>query len=287
MAAPDPGQALTDPRLRRASVNGTDLAYDVTGQGPAVVLLHGFSLDLRMWDEQVPPLSRRFRVLRSDRRGFGRSALPEPGVPFSTSEDLRSLLAYLEIPKVHPVGLSAGGGLAVNFALEHPGLVDRIVLVDAALDGFEWSRDWTESWNRIEEAAQREGVGAARHLWLSHPLFAPAREQPEVAKRLAEIVRDYSGWHWLHDTVAQGMDPPAAKRLESVMHPTLVLIGERGIPDFRAIARLLADKIPGARAEVIPRAGHMLNMESPSQFDQSVLRFLEKAGSYPSSRPLG
>jgi pimeloyl-ACP methyl ester carboxylesterase len=285
-AGPAGVRFLTDREVQRAAVNGTNLVYELRGQGPTAVLLHGFTLDLRMWDDQLPGLLDRFRVLRYDRRGFGRSDLPEPGLQFSPVEDLCALLAYLGIRKAHLIGLSAGGGLAVRFALEHPELVDRLVLVDSALEGFEWSADYRESYDRIDKVAESQGVGAARALWLSHPLFAPAREHPEIANRLAEMVGDYTGWHWLHDSVSPGLDPPAAKRLGSIQHPTLVMAGARDVPDHLNVTRVLARGIPGAQEIVIPGAGHMLNMEAPDEFNQLVLEFLRSTPSAPSAVPV-
>jgi len=268
---------VTGADVQRASVNGTHLVYELKGQGPVVILLHGFTLDLRMWDDQLPALLPPFRVLRYDRRGFGRSDLPEPGVQFSPVEDLRALLVYLGISKAHLMGQSAGGGFAVNFALEHPEFVDRIVLVDSALEGFRLSDGYSQSYDEIDKVAASLGVEAARALWLSHPLFAPAREQPEVANRLAAIVRDYSGWHWLHDSVSPRLDPPAAKRLGSIRHPTLVMAGQRDVPDHLEVTRLLAEGIPRAQEVVIPGAGHMLNLEAPTEFNRRVLEFLQSS----------
>lgn len=86
----------------------TRLFCEVAGMGQAVVLLHGFTLDLRMWDDQFLPLAQQFRVVRYDLRGFGRSALPT-NAPYSHFEDLKALLDHLGIIQAHLVGLSKGG----------------------------------------------------------------------------------------------------------------------------------------------------------------------------------
>lgn len=262
-------------------MNGTNLAYELTGRGATVVFLHGFTLDLRMWDDQVTAFNRRFQVLRYDQRGFGRSDLPDHAVPYSPTEDLRALLVFLGISKVHLVGLSAGGALAIDFALAHPDSVDRIVLVDSALDGHTWSVGFRRSLFQIDELAGKEGVEAARDRWLSQPLFGPARENAELAKRLIEILQDYSGWHWLHENVAQGLNPRAATRLSSIRRPTLVVVGDRDLPDFRQISRRLAEGIPGALEIVVSSAGHLVNMETPDEFNRLVLGFLASGPSEP------
>jgi pimeloyl-ACP methyl ester carboxylesterase len=116
-----------------AEVNGTRLYYESAGEGPAVVLVHGGLVDSRLWDAQVGPLSKRLRVVRYDLRGFGRSA--DAHAPFSHLEDLRALLDFLKIERASLVGLSLGGIIAADFALEHPERVDRLVLVGPGLRG--------------------------------------------------------------------------------------------------------------------------------------------------------
>ena len=122
-----------------AEVNGTRLYYESRGQGPAVVLLHGGLNDSRLWDEQMRPLSKRFRVVRYDLRGFGRSNAEK--VEFWPPEDLRALLDFLKIEKATLVGLSLGGIIAADFALEHPERVERLVLVGPGLRGFKNTPD--------------------------------------------------------------------------------------------------------------------------------------------------
>src|ERR1044071_8135566 len=101
-----------------AEVNGTRLYYEALGEGPAVVLVHGGLVDSRLWDAQMRPLSKRFRVVRYDIRGYGRSAAPTG--EYQPLEDLRALLDYLKIDKATLVGLSLGGIVAADMALEHP-----------------------------------------------------------------------------------------------------------------------------------------------------------------------
>jgi pimeloyl-ACP methyl ester carboxylesterase len=265
--------------LPRVGVGGTHLCYDLQGTGPAVVFLHGFSLDLRMWDPQVPAFLSKHRILRYDLRGFGRSDLPDPEVPFRSTEDLRRLLMALGLSRVHLVGLSAGGAVALEFAIEHPEIVERLVLVDSALAGFAWDPKLTEAWDRVDAVARTSGVAAARQLWLDDDLFGTARKIPELRARLEEILAQYSGWGWLHESPGEPMDPPASRRLGDVRARTLVLIGEHDLPDFHRIARALGERIPSAKLVTVPGAGHMLNMEAPEEFNRLVLEFLDAPGS--------
>lgn len=246
------------------------LYYEVAGlaQAEAVVFLHGFSLDTRLWDGQWQPFAERYRVLRYDLRGFGQSSLPQ--APFSHSDDLHALLSGLEIKDAHVVGLSLGGGLALDFALAYPALVRSLILVDATLGGFAWTKDWSEP----GRAARESGLAAAKEAWLRDEVFAPALERPQAAARLRRMVADYSGWHWLNRGLERGPTPPASERLTEIAAPTLAIVGERDVPDFHAIAARLARSLPNARLITLPGLGHLPNLEAPETFNAVVLPFL-------------
>src|SRR3954463_6383416 len=122
-----------------AEVNGARLYYEAMGEGTAVVLVHGGLVDSRLWDAQMKPLSKHFRVVRYDIRGYGRS--PAPTGEYYPHEDLRALLDYLKIDKATLVGLSLGGIVAADFALEQPARVERLVLVGSGLRGDKQPRD--------------------------------------------------------------------------------------------------------------------------------------------------
>jgi 3-oxoadipate enol-lactonase len=119
-------------------VNDTHLCWEMAGQGQTVVLLHGFTLDSRMWDDQFLALAQHFQVIRYDLRGFGRSAVPT-AAPYAHEADLAGLLDQLGIAQAHLVGLSKGGAVALNFALTYPRRTASLVLIDAVLPGYAWS----------------------------------------------------------------------------------------------------------------------------------------------------
>jgi 3-oxoadipate enol-lactonase len=127
----------------------------------------------------------------------------------------------------------------------------------------------------IGNRALSAGEKAANTLWLGHPLFAPAREKPAVAARLAQMVDGYSGWHWSNDDPLRVRDPPDVSRLEDVGSPALILLGERDLPDFHRIAAILQERIPDPGTFELQGVGHMVNMEAPEQFNELVLDFLK------------
>jgi len=256
-----------------AEVNESRLYYEVAGQGLPMVLIHGLALDTRMWDEQFDSFAQRYRVIRYDMRGFGRSALPTQA-PFRHADDLRALLDYLEAPQAHVLGLSMGGRVAVEHALLYPGAPLSLILVDSALRRHPWSKQWVSSFDAIVEGARQAAATTGNELWLEHELFAPAREQSNCRAKLARIVRACPGWNWVNESTEQGMDPPAIERLNEIRVPTLVVVGRRDLADFQSIADSLARAIPDARKIVMSGVGHMSNMEEPEGFNSIVLSFL-------------
>ncbi len=116
-----------------AELNATTFHYEMAGIGPPVVLIHAGIADSRMWEGQFAPLSRWFRVIRYDMRGFGLTP-PAEGA-FSHMDDLAALLRHLGIERVSLIGCSMGSKTALDFALAHPAQVDRLVLTSPAVGG--------------------------------------------------------------------------------------------------------------------------------------------------------
>jgi 3-oxoadipate enol-lactonase len=247
------------------------LRYQISGEGEAIVFLHGMGLDARMWDAEAVRFSRNHMVVRYDLRGFGKSTMPQ--APFAHHADLCALLTHLSIDRAHVVGLSMGGGVAIDFALVHPEIVRSLVLVDTFVHGFKFQENAAQM-NAASAAAKTGGVAAGRAAWLANPLFAPARRSPEVDGRLRTMVEDYSGWHWLNDSPQAPLNPPAWERISEIALRTLVVGGELDLVDFRVIADRLASEVPTATRKVIAGVGHMANMEAPEQFHDILATFL-------------
>lgn len=256
-------------------VNGTRLYYETAGSGQAIVLIHGFTLDTRMWDDQFMPLAQQFQVIRYDMRGFGKSALPSDK-PYSHVEDLKALLDQLDVQQAYLVGLSKGGAVAIDFALTYRQRARALVLIDTVLGGFQWSLEASARDGLVWQRSREGGIPAAKESWLAHPLFVPAQQQPTVAARLAQIIDEYSGWHFVNANPEQGLEVPAAQRLVELTMPILAIVGERDIPDFLRITELICQQVPQADQMIISGVGHMANMEAPQQVTEAVLAFLTK-----------
>ena len=262
--------------------------YEDTGDGPVVVLVHGHSLDLRMWKYQVGPLvDMGYRVIRYDVRGHGRSMVTPSGYTWDNySQDLTELLDRLNVEKpaeeplavdsVHVVGLSMGGGIALKFALDHPERVLSLTLVDSTLPGFGYSEEFAASIRALREAVAVEGKEAAfARLWLNNAMFDGVRRYPERFAEVVEMVAGFQAAEYLVGSETPGyVQPDLAARLGEVTAPTLVVAGQDDIPDFVIIATLMEANIPGARRVELAGCGQLPPMEDPVAFNRTLLEFL-------------
>jgi len=255
---------------------GARLAYQMAGAGPAVVLVHGFGLDHRMWDPQLPRLAARYQVVRYDCRGFGASGPFDPSVGYTHAGDLLALLDHLNIAAAVLAGLSFGGRVVTQAALAAPERVAGLVLLSSVLDGVRWDPESARAADEAARQAQEQGLLAGRAAWLAHPLFAAARQRPRLASRLAEMVAGYPGQHWTGHDPHQEAGPRPIDALGELAMPVLVLAGERDVPCFTQMSAVLGREIPGARYHVVARAGHMLNMEQPAQVSRLLAGFLDQ-----------
>lgn len=250
------------------TINGTTIYCECTGDGEPIVFIHGFSLDRRMWDDQVEHFAKTHRVIRYDLRGFGRSSLPAT-TPYSHAEDLRALLDHYAIPKTHLVGLSLGGMIAIDFALAFGERLKTLTLVGAALNDFGWSTEWRDSLSAIYVRAREGDLPGAKELWLEHPLFAAANRLPNTARRLRQMVDDYAGWHLVNRDPGRMLEALPVGRLGVIKVPTLVIVGECDIADFLGISRLIFDSLTleSKTLAFVSKSGHMVNMEEPHAFN--------------------
>jgi 3-oxoadipate enol-lactonase len=268
--------------------DGVALNVKVEGQGAPVVLLHGHTLDLRVWDEIVPPLVEAgFRAIRYDQRGHGRSSSPPSGYRFGDhAADLAEVVNRLDAAPAHLVGLSKGAGIALELVLRRLEVVRSLALVSPLVPDFTLSDALMESFRELARAIRTQGVQPALGaLWLTHPLLASAAAIPGPRERLEAMVNTFPAGEYL----ATERDAPdrtwkLTDRLGEIAFPTLVVSGERDIPDFVAMAALLAQDVPGSALEMVPGCGHLVPLEQPEQTAEALVRFLGASGWGPESR---
>src|SRR5687767_3396346 len=222
-----------------------------------------------MWAPQIPLLERRFRVIRYDLRGHGKSEAPSG--PYTTYEDLASVLDALGVNRATLIGLSAGSEVATDFALAYPDRVAGLILASPGLSGFVTPPlTWVQS---VFQAAGAGDAERAAKLWAATPIMAMRNELAAAAIVDDLVMSNTRIWTYRTNPVRQ-LSPPAVKRLAEIKCPALVILGEQDLPHIKEIAGLLAGRIAGARLVTIPRAGHMVNLDAREAFNQTIEAFL-------------
>jgi pimeloyl-ACP methyl ester carboxylesterase len=197
-------------------VDGGRLFYEAAGSGPAVVLVHGGMWDRRMWDDQFVEFAQQHRVVRYDVRGFGRS--DSPTAPYRNHEELHALLRALGIERVTPVGLSMGGSIVLDFAVEHPEATAALVVASCGIGGHsDWSEEVRGAWDREEAAVQAGEPAAALQGQLD--FWTPAGDDPDVDRRLREIAFDNLEIYDIPDGISERAEPPVIGRLSAIGVP--------------------------------------------------------------------
>lgn len=234
-----------------------------------VLLLHAGIADARMWEPQVPALEAAgHRVVAPDLPGYGEAALT-PGE-----------VAYVDVAASHVdgpagvVGCSFGGRVALELAFHRPELVERLVLVGAAVAGWDWSEEAQAGFAEEEELLERGDLAGAAaqqaRMWLAPSADPAVRELTEaMTLRTYELQLPHED-----DVSATWPQPSAAERLEEVAAPTLVVVGTADAADVRAMAEHLASRIPAARLVRIEGAGHLPSLERPDELNRLLLEFL-------------
>ncbi|HEY7410404.1 MAG TPA: 3-oxoadipate enol-lactonase [Vicinamibacteria bacterium] len=254
-----------------ARVDGLRVHYALGGSdgAPVVVLSHSLGADMSMWDPQLPALEPRFRVLRYDTRGHGRTDVPSG--PYSLEElarDALGLLDALGLARVHFCGLSMGGMVGMWLGAHAPARVDRLVLCNTA------ARIGTaEAWNARIDGVRRLGMRgvapAVVERWLTPELRARAPETAAAALRLLEAA-PADGYVACCEAIR---DADLGDALGAIRAPTLVVAGSGDRATPPADGKALAEAIPDARYVELP-AAHLSNLEAPERFTAELLGFL-------------
>ena len=261
-----------------ADVDGGRLYYETSGKGPALVLIHAGFLDSRMWDIQFQLFSENYRVIRYDVRGFGKSDVAQ--TKFSDYKDLRRILDHLEAKTASLVGVSNGGRIASDFAVEYPSMVDHLVLVSPGMSGYKFSGPEEEKlWEEFDkqmkpqEEADREGR-AADSVEMDVNTWAPAQTLAN-RERITQIAMDNFHVHVENPWKLQvPPEPRTWERLSNIRVPTLLIIGDRDVPAQILMVDNIHTHIPGSKKVLIQGGDHIVNMSKPDEFNRTVLEFL-------------
>lgn len=260
------------------SFEDIDILVAREGSGPPLVFVHGYTCTHDLWRQQFTHFSRSWHCVAYDLRGHGGSSSPATGYGVQDhTRDLLRVMDALQIPSAVLVGLSMGGGIALSVALNEPARASRLVLASSTLGGLPWAEAMWNHFREFETQAREVGVQVAiDRVWVKGPLFAGVGRYPALQQRLRKMAECFSGAN-IFDRASYPRPPvPDCKRLAEIACPTLVLRGEFDAPEFIRRSNLLAEGIPGARLEVIPGAGHFVNLEAAPAFNRALEQFLQE-----------
>jgi pimeloyl-ACP methyl ester carboxylesterase len=257
------------PMLDRAisGEEGVAIHYEVTGDGPALILTHGYSSTGEMWAGQIAPLSQHFKVITWDMRGHGRSDYPDDQAAYSEAATVADMAALLDAVGARDAivgGLSLGGYMSLAFHATHPERTRALLIIDTG-PGYknDQARDgWNANAVARAERFEADGFGDL------------SRASAEV--RLARH-RDASGLARAARGMLTQKNARVIESLPAIAVPAVVIVGAKDAP-FLAASDYMAAKIPGAKKVVIPDAGHSANIDQPAAFNAALLDFLNSAG---------
>ena len=273
-------------RMPKVTANHIEQYYEIYGQGPTLVLVHGGFVDSRMWQPQVEHFQQHFKVLRYDLRGHGQSG-PSERSRYSIgllAEDLLALLDALGIEQFTLCGLSLGGMIAQQFAVRHSERLRALVLADTAVSTSLTLSDWLQRYLFFPKwllLLTLRMMGSRQFVRFSFWLARVTRSEAWIGQD--EAVREY-----LHATMLK-MEPAEYRKvyaaiydfslqpLERIGCPTLVLLGEHESKSVYRHAEEIVRRVPLSELQLIPDAGHTSNLEKPEAFNKAVADFLRRA----------
>lgn len=262
----------------QVKVNGVGIRYQLEGPvgAPVVTLAHPLGARLELWEAQAAALRDRYRVLRYDARGHGGSDVP-PG-PYTLDQmaaDLRGLLEALDLPATHLVGLSMGGCAAMVLARQHPRRVRSLVLADTTTRyASHTAAMWADRVRTAETAGMEPIVEPTMAIWFT----AGFRERDRAAVDGVRAMLRTTDPRGYVAAIHAIKDVDLTEAVAAIGCPTLVVVGEQDPGTPPAMARVIQDRIPGARLVVLPGAAHCSAVEAAGDFNRALLEFLAGAG---------
>jgi len=266
------GEEATD---RYFATEGARLRYRDEGRGPVVLLVHGWALDLQMWDALAAALCDEFRVVRMDRRGFGLSS----GVPDLERDiaDLQALRRHLTLHDVALLGMSQGARAVLRLAMTEDSTLSCLVL-DGPPDDSTAELDVPLAHYRA--LARSAGVEAVRVEWATHALMQLRTGEPAARRLLNAMLGRYPGFD-LAEGARAADSTPGRWRPESIATPALVITGEYDLESRLQAADLLAQRLPAAERAMICDAGHLAALDNPEAYNSLVRAFLKRHTAAP------
>ena len=254
---------------------GVRIYYEVSGEGIPLIMLHGFSLDRRMWNRQDGVFAEKYKVITPDARGHGLSEAPRTDYAREDrTTDIEKLLEHLNIDRFHLIGFSMGGGDALAYAIDHQERLLSLTLAGTVAAGWQPPRRFKD----FTGPARQDGVEEARKQYMESILSYYEKRNSQLKEEMQRMMLDFSGVPWIDPMKGKYKKRDDISLSEKVSIPVLLVVGQRDII-FRPLAEQLAGLMKTSKLVVIKNAGHMVNMEAPDEFNLVVLDFLKNVES--------
>ena len=243
-------------------------------------MIHAGVADSRQWNNEFVHFAKRFRVLRYDLRGYGKSE-PVDG-EFSHFKDLSALLDHLRFDgSLILMGCSMGGGLAMDFALAQPSKVRALIMVGSAPRGLELDAPTPAKFEEAEKAYNAGALDLVAELETQIWFDGMGRTPDQVDQTMRQLAYEMNRNVLSHAAKRLGKlipdtEVPAAEHLSELNIPVLVLVGAHDTPYILAAAEYMIEKILSAQKVVIEDAAHLPNMDQPDQFQSVITEFLKE-----------
>jgi pimeloyl-ACP methyl ester carboxylesterase len=253
------------------------LAYDDVGTGPPVVFLHDGTLDRRVWEPQLSAFDG-YRVLNLDARGHGESSTPM--TEYLRGDDVTALLDHLELSSAFLVGQAMGGTSALDTAMDHPQRVDGLVISGCGTSEQYWRSEFMVDALKRQMACAYQGdtdgyIEMFLRMWVDGPSRRPDEVDPSIRERCRRMALHTATAHARPDPVMPGRAADTWARLSEVRAPLLGIVGELDLVDVHEMIERVVSEVPDAKLDVFAGAGHMVNMEQPERFNDTVRHFLD------------
>jgi 3-oxoadipate enol-lactonase len=260
--------------MPQIAANGIDIHYELSGpsDAPLVLLSNSLGTRLEIWDPQLPALAQRYRVLRYDGRGHGRSTAPAG--PYSLemlADDVVGLLDGLSIERAHFCGLSMGGMVGQLLGARHASRFRSLALCSTACHLAP-----KEFWDQRIKAVNEGGTAAIADAVVERWFTEAFRAEPSiVVERVRRMIVETPA-HGYAACCAAIRDMDLRETIRAIRLPTLIIAGDKDPATPPAKAYEIGERIPGAKLEVIPDAAHLVSIEQDVAFDASLLAFLDR-----------
>ena len=260
----------------KVTINGVTLGYSDQGQGRPLVFIHAFPVNRAMWEPQMNALSSSCRTISIDLRGHGESDAPLwKHAMEQFADDVIGVLDHLAIEQATFVGLSMGGYTLFALYRKYPQRVAGLVLADTRVQAD--TEEAKAGRMAMAQVAYREGADAIADLMLPK-LLSPETlaTKPDLVQEVRRLMTSTQVSGIVSDLMAMADRPDSTELLSSLTCPTLVIVGQDDVATPPSESQFMADRMPHARLEIIPNAGHLSNLEQPELFTSLLKLFLSK-----------